>query len=86
MAEDTLTIAVEGVVSLNAFAQATAHFRSLVIALSKEVAGSTPIDWQIDDLQAGSAITTARGISEKPEETQRVIMAYGEVGIALQRL
>lgn len=84
---DTLTLALDGNVALSDFSTAVAHLSRLVAALAAEekVEG---VVWQIDDLEYSSAITTVRGIPEngtKPEEIDRVVRAYLEVGQALER-
>ena len=59
--DNTLTLALEGEVTLADFSEAMKDFRALIAALSKEIGGKTKIDWRIDDLNAGSAMTTIRG-------------------------
>jgi hypothetical protein len=83
MAADTLTLALNGDVPLRTFAQAIDQFTRLVDALSGEVAREAAIEWLIDDLQAGSAIATVRGQSERAEVVARVTAAYMIVGRAL---
>jgi hypothetical protein len=83
---DTLTLALHGDVALSDFSTAVAHFSRLVAALAAEqhVEG---VNWQIDALEYGSAITTVRGVPEngtKPQEIDRVVRAFLEVGEALQ--
>lgn len=83
---DTLTLALDGTVSLSEFSTAVSRFNGLVAALAAD-AKVEGVIWQIDALDYSSAITTARGVSEngaKPEEIDRVIRAYLEVGQALE--
>jgi hypothetical protein len=84
MATDTLTLALEGDVSLREFTQAMSSFKDIVEGLTSEVAGNTRVEWFIDDLQAGSAIATVRGVTERTEVIGAVIVAYLTVGRALQ--
>ncbi|MCL5997148.1 MAG: hypothetical protein M1546_13995 [Chloroflexi bacterium] len=84
MATDTLTLALEGDVSLREFTQAMSNFKDVVEALTSEVAGNVRVEWFIDDLQAGSAIATVRGVTERAEVIGAVIVAYLAVGRALQ--
>lgn len=74
---------MNGDVPLRTFAQAIDQFTRLVDALSGEVAREAAIEWLIDDLQAGSAIATVRGQSERAEVVARVTAAYMIVGRAL---
>jgi hypothetical protein len=84
MATDTLTLALEGDVSLQEFTQAMSNFRDIVEALTSEVTTNAHVEWLIDDLQAGSAIATIRGITQQAEVIGTVISAYIAVGHALQ--
>jgi len=87
MADDTVTLALQGDVSLEAFADAVAHFRNLVVALGVETK-ATNVAWQIDALEYSSAITTARGVPTNgttPEAIERIVRSYLEVGQALER-
>jgi hypothetical protein len=83
---DTVTLELQGTVSLSDFSTAVARFDALVAALTAESDGAG-IAWQIDALEYGSAITTARGVSTNgaiPERIDRVVRAYLEVGQALE--
>lgn len=82
---DTLTIAVNGEVSLGEFSSAVSAFKSLVDALSNEIARDASIDWFIDDLSASSAVATIRGFSTEQAAVERVVTAYGVVGRSLER-
>ncbi len=84
---DTVTLALQGTISLAEFSTAVTRFNALVTALAVETKVEGVI-WQIDGLEYSSAITTARGVPEngtKPEEIDRVVRAYLEVGQALER-
>jgi hypothetical protein len=83
---DTVTLALEGIVSLSDFSTAVARFNGLITALAAE-SQAEGVTWQIDALDYSSAITTARGVAhngEKPEVIARVVRAYAEVGRALE--
>ncbi len=83
---DTVTLALDGAVSLSEFSTAVARFDALLTALTAESDGGG-IAWQIDALEFSSAITTARGVSTNgavPERIDRVVRAYLEVGQALE--
>jgi hypothetical protein len=84
---DTITLALDGVVSLSDFSAAVSRFNALVAALATD-AKVEHVIWQIDALDYSSAITTARGVSEngaQPEQIDRVVRAYLEVGQALEQ-
>ena len=53
MADETLTLALHGDVSLDTFAVAIEHWRGLVAAITREVAPDSRINWVIDELVAG---------------------------------
>ncbi len=84
MPDNTLTLALEGEVTLSDFAVTMQHFASLVAALSAEVASGVPISWDIDTLEAGSAQATVRGSSEQEQVVERVVRAYAAVGTTLE--
>lgn len=84
MAEQTLTMALNGEVPLPEFARAIGHFNALVAGLSSDIASGITIEWIIDELAAGSAVTTIRGVSEDTRILSAIVDAYSEVGKALQ--
>ncbi len=84
MPDNTLTIALEGDVSLNQFRETLNRFTNLVFSLAREVAPGIDIDWLIDDLQAGSAIATIVGLAQEEEPVIRVVRSYGKIGNALE--
>lgn len=81
---DTVTLALQGEVTLDAFSRAVLHFSRLVDALSADVAALEPLRWVITELEAGSAIMTARGVGD-PTAAASVSTAYIGVGRALER-
>jgi hypothetical protein len=83
MANDTVTLELQGDVSLQQFANAIKHFAGLVAELSAE-AKSPNLRWEIDDLELGSAMATARAVGDKPRVVERVVRSYLEVGHALE--
>ena len=84
MPNDTLTLALDGEVTLANFAGGMRHLQELIEALSRQIAGDIEVEWTVDELQASSAITTIRGTSSQADVVERVVMAYGEVGRALE--
>lgn len=84
---DTVTLALQGEVSLAEFSAAVTRFNALIAALAAD-SHVEDVTWQIDALDYSSAITTARGISLNggdPQRIDRVVNAYNEVGQALEQ-
>lgn len=88
MLHNTITIELNGDVSLGYFAQAMSHFSDLIQLLTKNISDNADIVWEIEDLQAGSAVATIRGCSEQSEAVDLVVSAYHTIGqhIAIQQL
>lgn len=82
MADDTLTLALHGDVSLDAFAEAVARWRGLVESITRETSPDSDLTWMISDLASGSATVTARAIGSN-EDIAPVTRAYLAVGRAL---
>lgn len=83
---DTVTIALDGTVSLSDYSVAVSRFAALVTALAVE-SQAEDVAWQIEALDYSSAITTARGLPQNgsgSEQVDRVVRAYLEVGKALE--
>lgn len=84
MSKETLTFALDGEIALEEFASALGNFHSLLKQLSIEAGGGVKIDWVIEELFSGSAVTTFRGVSEDVVKVNNVINAYEDVGDSLQ--
>jgi hypothetical protein len=85
MSDNTLTLALEGDVTLKDFVYAMQHFHNLVNQLSGEVVEDANIQWEIETLQAGSATATIIGISQNHTDVVKVVDAYNTVGRHLER-
>src|SRR5690554_3008171 len=85
MPGNEVTLSLEGEVTLEDFAKTMTNFMSLMNELSSNVAAAAHIDWIIEDLQTGSAMATALGVSEQEGAVQRVVRAYEVVWEALER-
>jgi hypothetical protein len=85
MTDTTITLALNGDVPLDDFADGIREFWRLVNALTQEVSGKSDIAWFIDELHGGSAIATIRGEADQVEDVERVVHAYAVVGRALER-
>jgi hypothetical protein len=83
MSQNTVTLAIEGEISLTTFATVMQRFTSFVQTLSGEIGKDVPIAWTIDDLQPGSALVTIRGDASRPELVERVVRAYATISVAL---
>ncbi|HRQ39047.1 MAG TPA: hypothetical protein PLD25_14150 [Chloroflexota bacterium] len=83
MANDLVTLKLNGEVTLELYAKAMQTMRILIDALSLEVAGTGEIEWSIYDLQAGSAFAAIRGNYYDPKPVEKVVEAYRIVGAAL---
>lgn len=87
MAKSTVTVVLSGEVLLADLAVGIERFRALIDALGKEVASGVGIDWRVEDLAPGSALTSIRGIARREQDQPRVeevVDAYGRVGAALE--
>jgi hypothetical protein len=84
MATDTLTLKLQGNVSLDDFAKVVSRFDALVKGLANLVAPDERIDWTVEDLQSGSAEITAVGTAQSSEPLIRVRSAYLNIGRSLE--
>lgn len=85
--DDTLTLVLDGDVSLEKLARAISGFRRLVTGLSEDVARDARIDWIVTDLEGGSARASVRGVPRSEDDApsvRMVITAYERVGSSLQ--
>lgn len=83
MANDTLTLSLGGEISLSQFVKAMEYFNTLINDLSDEVAASD-IEWEVSQLESGSAIATIRGQAPNQEDVKKVVNAYYVVGQSLE--
>lgn len=85
MANDTVTLALQGDVSLDQFAEGIVRFSALIRELSVE-SGVPQARWQVEDLEVGSTTATARGVANGSNgSVERVVASYLEVGRALEQ-
>jgi hypothetical protein len=83
MHKDTLTLVLNGEVSLRDYSEAIKELSVLVNGLHKDVAPQTSIEWFIDSLDAGSATATVRGSVDNERDfdsVERVVAAYEDLG------
>jgi hypothetical protein len=85
MVDNTITLALEGDVSLQVLSEVMSHFNGLLNALAQAVVPEQAVEWIIEDMQAGSALLTVAGEAETEEPVLKVIEAYAKTGRALER-
>src|SRR4051794_16408273 len=90
MANDTVTLALDGDVSLSEFADAVGRFDRLIRALARDEK-ATHVAWVVEQLEVSSTIATARGVAANgeptdvvAEEIDRVVRGYLQVGRSLE--
>ncbi len=84
MAKDTVTIALDGEVTLQRFSSAISNLVALINALSKEIISGGSIKWIVQSLEVSSAVATARGESDVLEQVEAIVDAYGDIGASLE--
>ncbi len=87
MAKDTITLALNGDVTLADFSIAITEFLNLVQGLKADVAPREKIDWMITELQASSAIATVKGNVQEVDDlagVERIVDAYVDLGQSLK--
>lgn len=88
MPRDTITLILSGDVFLDDYLSAVRDFNRLIGALGKDVAQGVEVEWNVDDLSGGSAVTTIRGIAREEERqpvVEEIVRAYEQVGISMER-
>lgn len=88
---DTITLALDGDVSLADFAETIRRFDNLIHALAR-AENAQNVEWVIADLEVSSTIATARGVAkpDQPEkaaaeEIERIVSGYLRIGLSLER-
>jgi len=87
MAKDTITLVLNGEVSLPDFACAVTELQKLLEALQTDVVEGVDIKWLIQSLDAGSAIAEIKGQAQNErdgEAIEKVVDAYLDVGRSLK--
>jgi hypothetical protein len=84
MAQDQITLGLDGDVFLPEFVTAMESFYYLVETLVMEVAQNEFIEWRVTHLErGGTALATVQGVGN-PVPVERVVHAYEAVGEALE--
>jgi hypothetical protein len=79
---------LQGDVSLDDYSKALTALAQLVHALEAQVAGGGKIDWIVEELEAGSATSMARGApltDDAPPLIEQIVEEYTRVGTAAKR-
>ena len=84
MADDSVTLALDGEISLRDFGIAVQSLQELVQALGVEVARGVSIAWFVEHLDSSSAIVTVRAESDDDRAVREVTQEYLAVGRALE--
>src|SRR3954464_10491518 len=66
MADERVTLALNGDVPIDQFATTMHHWAAMVAKLTRSIGPGSHSEWIIEDLQPGSATTTIRGESDNP--------------------
>ena len=80
---NTLTLALNGDVTLQEFSKAMNQFKEIVSGLKEDVAPASDIDWYIDKLKTGSATAIIRGVPTTSSDIQAIRNigdAYADIG------
>ncbi len=88
MPKDTITLRISGDVYLDDYLAAMRQFHALIRALNQDVARNVEVEWSIDELMAGSAATTLRGLVKEESwqpAVEDIVRAYEEVGTSMER-
>lgn len=84
----TITLRLSGDVSFDDYLAAANKLSSLVKALGRDVAYGVEVEWNVDDLQGGSAVTTLRGLAKEENlqpQVEEIVRAYERVGDSMER-
>jgi hypothetical protein len=73
---DRVTLTLNGDVSVDLFAEAITVYPIYSPHITEEIAADSTIDWQVVDLNAGSATAVVQGIAEIIEDIEKVVSAY----------
>ena len=84
MASETVTLFLDGTPTLADYSAAVSAFADLINTITQRVAPSVEVTWDVDDLEAESALTTVRGISPDSNAVDRVAQEYLRVGRELR--
>ena len=84
MPNDTVTLALDGDVSVDVFASAAKDLAALINALSSEIAGQDRPEWIVQYLDGGSATMTFGAQGSEEETIEKVVRGFATVGRSLE--
>ncbi|MBL8147053.1 MAG: hypothetical protein JNL34_11770 [Anaerolineae bacterium] len=85
MADNSITLGLEGEVAVGRFADAMTHFSGLIDSLAAELVPDARVRWIVDSLEAGSAVATVTGYADDLRPVLAVVRGAEQVGISLQQ-
>ncbi|MCY4526064.1 MAG: hypothetical protein OXB89_05595 [Anaerolineaceae bacterium] len=85
MSQNTITVAYEGKVNLKELELLVSNCSKLVHSLSTDIAGESGIQWEVTDLQPGSATLTFTGEHAPPEKVHAVVNAWEVIGYSVEK-
>lgn len=85
MSQNKITVAYEGKVNLRDLESLVSNCSKLVHSLSNDIVGESDIEWEVTDLQPGSAMLTFTGNHAHLEKVQAVVNAWEVIGSCVER-
>lgn len=76
MNDNEVVVRLTGVITANEYRKAVTHFVGLVNALTEAVADKVDVEWQLTDLDYGSAIMQFSGFANSQNSVRQVVAAY----------
>lgn len=83
MSKNSITLVLNGLVTLEDYSKAMAGFTSLIKKLQTEHAKKIDIEWNVEQLESGSAILTTKGYVDSQEDEvfiERIVNDYEFIG------
>jgi len=78
-----ISLKLNGEVELAEFAKAMGHFTALIEKLTSDIGEQAEIDWEIAELEGGSALAAIIGKSANEIAVDKVVQAYEVIGRAI---
>lgn len=84
MASRNVTLILDGTPTIDGYSMALDGFRDLLLAIARQVAPNIQVEWEVETLEATSAVTTLRGVAEESSAVERIAEEYLSVGRQLR--
>lgn len=81
--KNTVSLKLNGDVTLSDFAKVMNHFTALIDELTSDVGEQAEIEWEIAKLESGSAMAVVVGKSHNEFAVDKVVQAYEVIGQAI---